>query len=556
MRYNRLGRTGLSISAIGFGTCQFRLLPKQQAINTLKRGFELGVNWVHTAPDYEGADDLVAQAIEESGRKVIVFSQGYGDRAHFEYLFEETCRKFKKRRLEIFGIACIDDREYLREPVWEPGGIVDFLKAKKREGRVDALFCTTHGTPNYINQLITSGVFDAVMLAYNPLGFHLLSYKPSDSKEFETISETRNRVFPIAQEQQVSLLIMKPLAGGLLTSSKAFPPRQKFSTESSELKARDILRFILSQPGVCSVVPGTASVAEAEENALAGYDTSDFSDATNRIKQTIQEMKTSLCSRCGYCDSLCSQSLPVSWLFRDAYINHYPSETFETIDDWRYFHLHPEETATCSTCEQQTCYCPYGIDIPTSLIDIHRSMTDLRLQGLLPKNPQQLNESLIEGALRIKLVSSDIPKELKLGESAICRFYLHNAGEQTWIAAKPKSDQPTLVLAVVESGRLQQQVSLRHEVPPGTRTHITFELNTIREIGVHSFQFLLMSRSGRKLAKDATEILQANIKVTATSEEIAASPLQQRVFFLSKALNFLTTLFKKNSTKNKGRSNH
>ena len=65
MEYRRLGKSNLQVSAVGFGTCQIRLVSEQQAIDTLKRGFSLGVNLVHTAPDYEGADDLVAQAIEE-----------------------------------------------------------------------------------------------------------------------------------------------------------------------------------------------------------------------------------------------------------------------------------------------------------------------------------------------------------------------------------------------------------------------------------------------------------------------------------------------------------
>src|SRR5437763_13500719 len=88
MQYRRLGRSNLSVSAVGFGTCQLRRVPEQQALDTLKRGFDLGVNLVHTAPDYEGADDLVAQAVEESGRDVLILSQGYGDLAHFEWLFE------------------------------------------------------------------------------------------------------------------------------------------------------------------------------------------------------------------------------------------------------------------------------------------------------------------------------------------------------------------------------------------------------------------------------------------------------------------------------------
>jgi len=174
MEYRRLGRSGLMVSAVGFGTCQLRRVPVHQALETLKRGFALGVNLVHTAPDYEGADDIVAQAVRESGRDVLVLSQGYGSVEHFEWLFESTCRKLRTRRLPIFGIACIDDREHLGENVWGPGGMVEFLERKKHEGRLGAIFCTTHGPPDYVVRLITSGRFDAIMLAYNALGFHLL----------------------------------------------------------------------------------------------------------------------------------------------------------------------------------------------------------------------------------------------------------------------------------------------------------------------------------------------------------------------------------------------
>src|SRR5689334_5436598 len=161
MQYRRLGRTDLQVSAVGFGTCQLRRVPEQQGLDTLRRGFALGVNLVHTAPDYEGADDLVAEAVRASGRDVIVLSQGYGDVAHFEWLFESACRKYKTRRLPMFGIACIDDREYLGDPVWGTDGLIAFLQRKKAEGRIGGIFCTTHGTPDYIARLIRSGVFDA-----------------------------------------------------------------------------------------------------------------------------------------------------------------------------------------------------------------------------------------------------------------------------------------------------------------------------------------------------------------------------------------------------------
>ena len=270
MQYRLLGRSNLRVSRVGFGTCQLRLVTEQQAIDTLKKGFELGVNVVHAAPDYEGTVELVARSIEESGNDVIVMSQGYGDLAHFEWLFETTCRTLKKRSLEIFGIACIDDREHLGENVWDPGGMVEFLLKKKQDGRLAAVFCTTHGTPEYIKKLITSGVFDAIMVSYNPLGFHLLSYYPEPPKTPENISSHKQEIFSLAARHDVALMIMKPLAGGLLCDSKAFPPHADFCPRPRKLGARDILRSMLLNDEICCVFPGTASVEEAEENALSG----------------------------------------------------------------------------------------------------------------------------------------------------------------------------------------------------------------------------------------------------------------------------------------------
>jgi predicted aldo/keto reductase-like oxidoreductase len=508
MQYNRVGNTEFWISAVGFGTCQLRLVPDQQAIDTLKRGFALGVNWVHTAPDYEGADDLVARAIAESAHDVIAFSQGYGDMAHFEYLFESTCRKFHKSRLEMFGIACIEDREVLGERVWGAGGMLDFLVQKKREGRLGGIFCTTHGAPDYIRHLITSGYFDAVMLAYNPLGFHLLSYDPKGFKPYEDIPKTREQIFPLAVHHQVGLLIMKPLAGGLLCESKAFPPHQRFSDETVKLTATDILRDILRHPGVCGVVPGTASVEEAEENARAGHRPIEpTSDRLEGIAHAVDEMRVSLCSRCGLCDALCSQSLPVSWLFRDGYISNYPSETFETLDQLQYFHLHPQDTATCDTCTNVTCHCPYDIDIPGQLSRIHQQMLSLREQGLLPTTPSQCQGDRIKGAFTVQVISRDIPTRLARGQMGIARLYVHNAGETTWTPSR-------VVLAVVEAGMLRQQIRLRHAVEPGTRTHFTFELKTSQRAGERLLQFFLMSPSDGAIAADATKLLTSTLSVT------------------------------------------
>ena len=213
MEYRRLGKTELVVSAVGFGTCQLRLLPEQQAIDTLLKSFELGVNIVHTGPDYGAAEDLVVKAMARSARKIIVAShgadvpsEGRGRVRHFEAQFEATCARLGTERLDLYGIACIDDREAFKENVWGRNGMVAFLQRKKQEGRLGATFCTTHGAPEYVSRLVTSGAFDALMIAYNVLGYHLLSCYPTPGRHFESLDRNKQEIFPLCQQHGVGLM--------------------------------------------------------------------------------------------------------------------------------------------------------------------------------------------------------------------------------------------------------------------------------------------------------------------------------------------------------------
>lgn len=513
MKYNRVARTDVYLSAVGFGTCQLRLVPERQALQTLKHGFRLGVNWVHTAPDYDGTQNLVASAIREYGKDIMMLSQGYGDMAHFEYLFENTCRILGKNRVEMFGIACIDDREYLGEDVWGPTGMVAYLEKKKVEGRLGGIFCSTHGTAEYISHLIDCGRFDAVMMAYNLLGFHLLSYCPTDHKKVENIPENKRVVFPLALKKGVSLLIMKPLAGGLVSNSMAFPPHHVFSSPSGPVSATDQLRAILRNPSVCAVIPGTASVAEADENARAGHGLEGIeAESIHRIRDALETVQKGLCRRCGACESLCSRHLPVSWLFRDAYISNYPSETFETIDDLQYFRIHPWLTAACKTCNDRTCRCPHGIDIPDALNHVHERMLMMRAEKRLPLDVAN-RVSVRQGPLPVRVLQKEIPRSIRTGERKVCRIFLMNVGELVWPSASENPNGNQVLLTVSVDGKPWKKAPLRRNVPPGDRTYIVFNLKSPFRGGLCRLQFHLTREGKSSVVNAQTFLFDSELKV-------------------------------------------
>ena len=446
MHYRRLGRTDLWVSVIGIGTCQLRLVPEREAIETLLRAFKLGVNLVHTAPDYEGAEDLVATAVRESGKDIIVCSQGYGSMDNFERLFESFCEKFDKERLDLFGVACVDDREALGENLWGKGGMVEFLQRKKDEGRLVGSFCTTHGAPSYVANLIGKNVFDVVMLTYNPLGFHLLTYNPAKPREFESV--LRNpELFPLFKRHDVGLMIMKPLAGGLLCPSLAFPPLADFRPPpTNAITATDILRSILRYAEVGSVIPGTASVTEAEENARAGHGDITLSlERQKALSDRVGRLKSSICSRCGECEDLCSRDLPISLMFRAGYISLYPSETFETPPQYEYFKLHPQTECECVNCRNVTCVCPYGIDIRSSLTSLHGHLVALSQTGqvALPETPTSKSDVDDWAA---KVIIRSIPKQLVMGARQVIRLQMENTGQIPWLCGGPQRSYPRVGL--------------------------------------------------------------------------------------------------------------
>jgi glutamate-1-semialdehyde aminotransferase/predicted aldo/keto reductase-like oxidoreductase len=483
MQYRTLGRTQLEVSVIGMGTAQLRMVPEKQAIETLIKGFDRGINVVHVAPDYEGSEYIVAKAISETSKSIIVCGQGYDRQfhsdqpvSHFEMLFERLCRSLDLPRLDMFGIACIDDRERFGENIWGNGGMIDFLQRKKLENRLGSIFCTTHGSPEYIKALIEKDIFDAIMIPYNLLGFHLLSTPPYGNKNHEDLVRNGTEIIPLSHKHNIGLIIMKALAGGLMCSSPVGSPSSIHSVPMENPKAIDILRLTISDPAIHSAVVGVKSPSEADELARAG-------DAARQPDETasknrgfhIEKLKAVLCSRCGDCDTKCAKSLPLSWMIRAGYVALCSDSTYETWEDIEYFRLYASPDIPCHACSDKKCTCPAGIDIPILLTEIHKKMMDMAVKGNIQPGLSERSLPCGDAHFAARLIYHHIPDAISSGSHEFSRIFLENTGQRGWFK-KENPYQAHVRLGVYINGKKTDQAPIREDTHHGERIHFSFNV--------------------------------------------------------------------------------
>jgi hypothetical protein len=174
----------------------------------------------------------------------------------------------------------------------------------------------------------------------------------------------------------------------------------------------------------------------------------------------------------------------------------------------QYFKLHPWERARCETCEDRTCRCPSGVDVPRELIAIHQRMLELRARGIVPRPADHEPEAWATGRpWSLRLLSQELPEAASAGQPLVVRLHVRNTGTRPW----PKDPARRVALAVSVDGRRRQVVPVRHDVWPMQAAHFAFTL----EIGRPGRRVIEMALEGPDgpFARHGVAPLSASIEV-------------------------------------------
>ncbi len=325
MKKRVLGRTGLSVSVVGFGGIPIQRLSPDDAVKVTLSALDAGIDFIDTARGYTDSEQkLGAALVGRRGGVVLASKSMVRDAEGMKGEVEASLRELGTDFIDLYQLHNVATKDQL-QTVLGPGGACEALEEAREQGKVRFIGVTGHSRA-VLSEAVETDRFDTVQLPFNPIE-----------------SEALEDVIPAARARGVGIIGMKPVAGGALASVAAAA-----------------LRYNLER-GVDVVIPGIDSVSQVRQNARVGVD---FRPCSPEELAALEKEKSSwgqrFCRRCGYC-SPCPHGLNINMLFLiQAYYERYD------LKKWSLERLAGLDThyGDCRQCGECLPRCPYELDIP------------------------------------------------------------------------------------------------------------------------------------------------------------------------------------------------
>ena len=336
MDYRVLGKTGLRVSVIGFGGIPVQRINKEETIEVINRAQELGINFIDTARGYGNSEILIGEALKGKREKWIIASKTMArDKETMKTDIDKSLTNLNTNYIDLYQLHNVKTMEDY-EKVLSENGAYAALEEAKITGKVRHIGITAHSL-DMLKIAVESGKFETIMYPYN-------------------IVETQaSELFQRANELNIGVIAMKPMAGGALTDGTI------------------AMKFILENKSITTAIPGMASTKEVEENAKVGnsFVPLTFEEKEKALKDA-SKLGNEFCRRCGYC-APCHKGIDIPSVFLfSGYKERYNLATWA---EERY-HTMKSSAKDCTECGACEAKCPYDLPIRKMLKNARKTFNE------------------------------------------------------------------------------------------------------------------------------------------------------------------------------------
>lgn len=368
MQYRTMGKTGVKVSALGFGCMRFPVCPdgtidEPEAIAMLRKAIDSGVNYVDTAyPYHQGTSEgVVGKALKDGYREKVYLADKLPvwlieKEEDFDKYLNEQLTRLDTDHIDFFLLHALS-RERLETRV-KPFHLTKHLERARAEGKIRYIGFSFHDSLDVFKEIVDMYDWDFCQIQYNYIN---------------TDYQAGTEGLKYAAAKGMGVIIMEPLLGGKLA---ALEPHVKEAFPAGKSDVENALDFIWDKPEVSLLLSGMSTMEQVEQNLVyadrssIGMVTPEEAAAYVKAKEIIEKHSLVNCTKCRYCMP-CPFGLDIPGIFA-AYNLTATEGSAKGRAAYEKFEVRADKCRTCHHCEQE---CPQHIKISALMPQIARAFS-------------------------------------------------------------------------------------------------------------------------------------------------------------------------------------
>ena len=364
--YGTLGRTGLSIADISFGSSRLRTGSEDLVRHALDRG----VNYFDTADSYTSgqSEQVIGRALQGDRQRVTLVTKtkvwADDDRHSIMQALEGSLKRLNTDYVDVFFNHAVNDTDRLDNPEW-----FEFAELARRQGKIRFTGLSGHAgrLVDVIDHAVAGDLVDVLLVSYN-FG--------QDPAFYESLTRTFDRIatqsglpaaLARAKAKGMGVVAMKTLMGARLNDMRPYESQGATFAQAA-------FRWTLSNPNVDGLIVSMTGIPQIDEY-LGASGGSEVSATDLSLLQRYAALNgTSYCRQaCNDCAGACPYGVPIADVLRTRmYAVDYEDVAFARAE---YAALEGNAEA-CLSCSGAPCAsaCSHGLDIAAWCAPTHRML--------------------------------------------------------------------------------------------------------------------------------------------------------------------------------------